>query len=504
MPRRASLETLKGVTLHGLALAILLWPLAGVEFVPMVDLPGHLAITRVVDDFLHGKYRDTLQLNLDPIHKPTYVMLYAVFAVLPKGMVGPAAVGLMIALCYAAVCHSIASLGRRSASSPLVVSLAALVSMFSYSSTFFWGLIPFSLAMPPALIAWRAYLEASGIVDEPPGATSRTTAPGVVFLMAAVLAHVVHPLSSLFLGIMLAGAAVPALAFALGGRAVAGTTTASRGWAVAGPLVAWVLVVGTLQVLTAPPNYDAALARSAPALLAPFHGTAAARAFLAQIPVELAVVPTRERATTYVAYPIAVAVLLAASCVLALAGSLMSRPGARSAHTDAPAPVRAGSPVARLAAVFVVSACVLLFLRHDLLQMGIRALFFPVRAPGFLVFFFAVLAAALLLRLLASNRAALPLGSVFVVCALGLAMERSTVLRVHFRAFDQKVHAFFRGDIPDRYFQSQPFSYGDHIRVYNCYFDATCHDLSRLFFSIYADATIYPVSKKRPPLDAGT
>ena len=40
--------------MHGVALAILLWPLVGIEFVPMVDLPGHLAITRVLDDFLHG------------------------------------------------------------------------------------------------------------------------------------------------------------------------------------------------------------------------------------------------------------------------------------------------------------------------------------------------------------------------------------------------------------------------------------------------------------------
>lgn len=484
----------KAVVLHGLALAILLWPLAGIEFVPMVDLPGHLAITRVLDDVLHGKYRDTLQLNLDPIHKPTYALLYAVFAVLPKALVGPVAVGLMIALCYAAVCHSIASLGRRPASSPLVVSLATLVGMCCYGSTFFWGLIPFFLAIPPALIAWRAYLEASGVVDPPRGG-ARAASSARVFIAAAVLAHVVHPLASLFLGIMLAGAAAAAIACALGRRADGGTTATARLWSVVWPLAVWAVVVSTLQILTAPSNYDEALGRSAPALLAPFHGVAAARAFLAQIPIELGVVPTRERATTHVAYPIAVAVLLAASCVLALVGALASRTRAdRSPPNASP-----GSPVARMAAAFVLSALVLLFLRHDLLQMGIRALFFPVRAPGFLVFFFAVLAAAMILRTLERNRAATPLGIVLVVCALGLAMERSAVLRVHFLAFDQKVHAFFRGDIPDRYFQSQPFSYGDHIRVYNCYFDATCYDLSRLFFSIYADATIYPVSKKRMP-----
>lgn len=499
MPRRAPLETLKAVVLHGLALAILLWPLAGIEFVPMVDLPGHLAITRVLDDFLHGKFQDTLQLNLDPIHKPTYLLLYAVFAVLPKSLVGPVAVGMMIALCYAAVCHSIASLGRRPASSPLVVSLAVLASMFCYSSTFFWGLMPFFLAMPPALIAWRAYLEASGGVAAPHAAAARTRS-AVVFIAAAVLAHVVHPLASLFLGIMLAGAAATAIAFALGGRADAGTTVTARLRSVAWPLAVWAVVVGTLQILTAPSNYDEALTRSAPALLAPFHGVAAARAFLAQIPIELGVVPTRERAMTTVAYPIAVAVLLGASCVLALAGALLSRGRADRSHENAPGTGVAG---VRLATVFVLSALVLLFLRHDLLQMGIRALFFPVRAPGFLVFFFAVLAAALLLRALERNRFATPLGIVLVVCALGLAMERSAVLRVHFVAFDGKVHAFFRGDIPDRYFQSQPFSYGDHIRVYNCYYDAACWDLSRLFFSIYADSTIYPVSKKRPPAGTG-
>jgi hypothetical protein len=497
MPRRASLDMLRIVVLHGVALAILLWPLAGVEFVPMVDLPGHLAITRVVDDFVHGKYRDTLQLNLDPNHKPTYVLLYAVFAVLPKPLVGPVVVGLMIALCYAAVCHSIAALGRRSAFSPLVVSLAVLTSMFCFSSTFFWGLIPFFVAMPPALIAWRAYLQASGSVDEPGDPVAPRTKQARVFVAAAVGAHVVHPLASLFLAIMLAGAAIPAFVFALGRRTADGTATRTRLWSVVWPLGAWVLVVGTLQLATAPPNYDETLARSAPALTAPFHGVAAARAFLAQIPVELNVVPTRERATTSLSYPLAAAVLLAAACALALLGALVTRMNARPLDSNVHPPARTGSAVARLAAIFVVSALLLLFLRHDLLQMGIRALFFPVRGPGFLVFFFAVLAAALLLRLLDGNRFAGPLGIALIVCALGLAIERSAVLRVHFVAFDQKVHAFFRGDIPDRYFQSQPFSYGDHIRVYNCYFDATCYDLSRLFFSIYADATIYPVSRKR-------
>lgn len=497
MPPRASLDTLKAVAVHGLALAILLWPLAGLEFLPMVDLPGHLAITRVLDDFLHGKFQDTLQLNLDPIHKPTYVLLYAVFAVLPKPLVGPVAVGLMIALGYAAVCHSIAVLGTRTASSPLVASLAVLVSMFCYSSTFFWGLIPFFLAMPPALIAWRSYLEASGVVD-----ARRTTAnPALAFVAAAVVAHVVHPLASLFLGIMLAGAALPAIAFALGRRADTGTAITARLRSIVGPLVVWVVVVGALQVVTAPSNYDQALARSAPALTAPFHGVAAARAFLAQIPVELNVVPTRERAATSLSYPLAVAVLMAAACGLALLGALVARATARPLEENVHPPARGGPTAARLATAFVVSALLLLFLRHDLLQMGIRALFFPVRGPGFLVFFFAVLAAAVLLRLLDGNRFAGPLAIALVVCALGLAAERSAVLRVHFVAFDQKVHAFFRGDIPDRFFQSQPFSYGDHIRVYNCYFDPTCYDLSRLFFSIYADATIYPVSKKRPPPD---
>ncbi len=499
MMPRGPRPAFQAVALHGVALAILLWPLVGIVYVPMVDLPGHLAITRVLGDVLHGQHRHTLQLNVDPVHKPTYVLLYAVFALLPKAVVGPVAAGLLVAACYAAVCVVIAALGKRAASSPPVVALALLVGMFCYSSAFFWGLIPFLLSMPPALLAFGAYLQASGVTDGAGPAPSRAKGRALAFLAAALLAHVVHPLASFFLAIMVAGAAAAGVAFALVPRGTAARAAPARLWSVAGPLVVWVLAVATLHLLTAPPGHERDLARSAPALAAPFHGLAAARAFLAQMPIELDMLPIRNPAATRVAYPIAVGLLLAGAWIVALVGSRLPRSTPR---TGGSAAMRAPSPAARLATVFVLCALLLLFLRHDLVRISGRALWFPVRAPDYLVFFFGALAAALILRSMEPGRGSRLVTAVLVTGALALAGERSAVLRTHFVAFDGRVRAFFAGELPDRWFRSQPFGYVDHIRVYNCYFDAVCNDHRSLFFAIYPDATIYPVSRVRPPAGA--
>ncbi|MCC6765118.1 MAG: hypothetical protein IT293_10685 [Deltaproteobacteria bacterium] len=485
------------MALHGAALAILLWPLVGIAFVPMVDLPGHLAVTRILDDVLHGQYRDSLQLNLNPVHKPAYVLLYGIFALLPKAEVGPVAVGVMVAAFYAAVCHGVASLGRRPASSPLAVSLALLVTMFLYGSAFFWGLIPFLLSVPPALIAYVAYFEASGVVNAARAAGPGTGRRVALFVAAALLAHVVHPISSLFLAIMLAGAAGAAVALELGGLRTAGA--AARVWPSAWPLVVWASAVVTLHVLTAPAGHELDLARSMPAFAAPFHGVAAARAFLAQIPIELGIPPIREPASAVASYPVVVAFFLAASCAVGLVASLIPRAADRPAARQ-PAPPLAASPALRLALVFVLSALLFLFLRHDIVGLGRRLLWFPVRGPCFLVFFFGVLTAALVLRSLEPIRSSRLVTSVLVACALAIAAERSVVLRGQFAAFDEKARAFLHGDIPDRWFRSQPFGYADHLRVYHCYFEEACPDHHPLFFSIYRDdATIYPVSAIRGP-----
>lgn len=494
MTARRPLEVVRVLALHAVALAVLLWPLVGVLFVPMVDLPGHLAITRVLGDYLHGSFRDSLQLNLDPVHKPAYVLLYVLYAVLPKSAVGPVAAGAIVALFHAAVVYAIASLARRPASSPLVACLALLIAMFVFNSLFFWGLIPFLLGMPPALLAYVAYLRASGSVDGP-----GTKIDALVFLVMAMVAHVVHPLATIFLAIMVAGAALAAILSGLIERATGRSEATTHAlWFIVVPPVVWVVAVATLQYLTAPADYGGTLGRSAAAVVAPFHGLDAARAFLAQTKIELGVVPTRDPASTLLAYPVAVALYLIAAWVVVFVVSLTSR--SIPDRTGTPRPTAAGdrAAVRRLAVVFVVSALLYLFIRHDLLPMPHRNLWFPVRAPGFLVFFFGTLAAALVLRGLPSSGASRVVSAVLVLGALAIASERSAVLHVHFASFDGKVQAFFRGEMPDRYFRSQPFSYVDHIRVYNCFFDAVCKDHSGLFFAIYPDATIYPVSRIAP------
>jgi hypothetical protein len=255
----------------------------------------------------------------------------------------------------------------------------------------------------------------------------------------------------------------------------------------------------TLHLLAAPERHELDLERSTAAFAAPFHGLAAARAFLAQIPIELGLLPTRNPASTFIAYPVAVALFLAASCTVALVAPIAPRSVDPHVLAQRSATTLAGHPVFRLATVFILSALLFLFVRHDIVRVNIGALWFPVRGPAFLVFLFGVLVAALLLHALDASRYSRLLSIVIVVCGLGITLERSAVLRVHFVEFDGKVRAFRHGDIPDRYFRRQPVTYGDHIRAYNCYFDEICYDRGRLFFSIYPNATIYPLSITRPP-----
>jgi hypothetical protein len=191
--------------------------------------------------------------------------------------------------------------------------------------------------------------------------------------------------------------------------------------------------------------------------------------------------PTRNPADTFVFYPVSVAVLLAAACTIALATS------------------KARRPVAGLAVVFGFSALLCSFLRHDIVALNVVSLWYPIRGPAFLISFFGVLVAAVLLRALDASRHARLVSVVLAVCGLGLALERSAVLHVHFAEFDRKVHALLNGEVMDGYFRQQPVTYGDHIRAYHCYFNPICHDQSRLFFSILPDATIYPVSPIREP-----
>ena len=486
----------RGLLAHGIALAILLWPLVGIEFVPMVDLPGHLAITRVLDDYLHGQYHDSLRLNPDPVYKPTYVLLYGLFLLLPKSMVGPCAAAFLVAAIYAAVCYAVATLADRPASSPLVVSLAILIAMFSYGSAFFWGLIPFLLAAPPALVAYASYLRASGVVGVVRETAPRFETHAFIFLAAALAAHAVHPLASFFLAIMLAPAALVAAGLAVAARA---EPTMGRLGPVAGPLVVWAPAVLLLHRLGATSRNELDLQHSMSAALLPFHGLAAARAFLAQIPIELGLLPTRDPSSTFVSYPVGVATFLVAACVIAFAASRIAR---TSDEARGSAASLAHDPAFRLGLVLVASALLFLFARHDLVRVSMGALWYPVRGPAFVVFFFGALAAALLLRLLERGGSTRWVAIPVVVCALGLTVDRSAVLGVHFARFDQQVAGFFRSEVTERWLRSQPLGYNDHIRTYNCFFDAVCRDHHALFFSIYPNATIYPLSLAHVPPDA--
>ncbi|MEO6028733.1 MAG: hypothetical protein ABIR79_17860, partial [Candidatus Binatia bacterium] len=347
--------------------------------------------------------------------------------------------------------------------------------------------IPFLFSVPFALVAFAYYLAASGVVDRDIPAGRSST---MLFILSGVTAHVVHPLASLFLGMMLAASAVATLTLDVFGRKEGASTTArvrTVGW----PIVTWAAAVVVVHLLGAPARHELDVSRSTGALLAPFHGLAAARKFLAQIPIELGLVPTRNAATTVIGYPIAVTLFFAVSGAIAVMAAMLGR----SSDRGAPAWAFVRQPIVRLGAVLLVSASLVLFVRHDIIRVTMGGLWFPVRAPAFLVFFFGVLAAAILVRALEGGRWTVLLSAAITVCGLGLALERSAVLRTHFVEFDHKVRGFFRGEVTERYLRAQPVSYGDHIRTYNCYFDATCRDLSPLFFSIYPDATIYPLSR---------
>ena len=132
-------------------LAILL-SLAGLwltPYPPVVDLPQHAAQVATLQELWSGNelYNQTFELNWFAPYTLTYLLLYALALVLPVGIAGK----LLISACVAAVPLLTRQLLRATDSQP---AWAWLTVPGALSVAFYWGFMPFLLAIPVGLYLW--------------------------------------------------------------------------------------------------------------------------------------------------------------------------------------------------------------------------------------------------------------------------------------------------------------------------------------------------------------
>jgi len=166
------------------AIPILLAP-----FPPATDLPQHIAQVRLFKDALAHPGGPLVIQWLAP-NNLVYVLLYVLWSVLPAGMVGPAALLLIVMLWIAAIHRLGAWRGRSPAG-------AAVASLLVFNQSFYWGFLNFLVGFPvfvlwfslaaaePRRPSWKLWGALAGTSLLLYGSHALWFAAGAVWLVAA-------------------------------------------------------------------------------------------------------------------------------------------------------------------------------------------------------------------------------------------------------------------------------------------------------------------------------
>jgi hypothetical protein len=445
---------------HALALGLLVTPLAGHRFVPAVDLPNHLAVVRVASDHLHGAWPEELELNLRPAYKPVWLLALAIYEVLPDAL-RPwypawflAAVAALFYGCTIAALRILAGPGRAAATE---AALASAVALLFYSPAFYWGLLGYLAAVGVAVLAFACFV--------------RWLACGerrwlLAFYGATAASHLTHPMSSLFLAVLVGIAAAVGVA----------REPARARWIV-GALAAWLPGIALLHRLSFAGGAGVDLRKTLASLGWPLQSVPEAWRFLLETFAPRPWLPNTVSGELLVPR-----VALTAGFLLVAAGLCLALAWGRRRE------------IGLLAAIAGACFAAFVLLRHDLLALaGPVWTWYPVRfTPLALGAIFALLGAAILILLREPERPWLRAACVALSLAIGV--QASASLRRHFRQFDEAAathYASGRRGWPDR---TQHYRYDYHFGTYRCLFEPRCETLQDLWFVRYPDLPIYLLS----------
>jgi hypothetical protein len=126
-------------------LALALIPILLVPFPPSTDLPQHIAQVRLFKEALANPGGPYVIQWLAP-NNLIYVFLLVFWAVLPVGLIAPAALALVVFL-WAAAIHGLAAGRGRS------LAAAAVASLLIFNQSFYWGFLNFLMGFP-VFVLW--------------------------------------------------------------------------------------------------------------------------------------------------------------------------------------------------------------------------------------------------------------------------------------------------------------------------------------------------------------
>ncbi|MCB0311418.1 MAG: hypothetical protein KDD42_09295, partial [Bdellovibrionales bacterium] len=112
----------------------------------------------------------------------------------------------------------------------------------------------------------------------------------------------------------------------------------------------------------------------------------------------------------------------------------------------------------------------------------------------------AILAASYLVRIAHTapyQKLSVAVVNVFLV---GLIGWRAALLHRHFQRYSLSVDQYLNTKtIPQFFHSGVPITYVEHLPTYHCYYEDTCESYSRLFFLMYPDTRIFPLSPRPKP-----
>jgi hypothetical protein len=150
-PRARSLATWLTIV----AIVVLCLPALVLAYLPMTDLPQHLAIASILNNVDDPAFGFASYYTVDWWHTP-YVLPYAIAVAL--AMVMPLAIAMKIVVFLSLVAYPLGVMALlRAARKPLWFALLALPLV--YNRSVFWGFINFSMAIGLALAAFACFIE---------------------------------------------------------------------------------------------------------------------------------------------------------------------------------------------------------------------------------------------------------------------------------------------------------------------------------------------------------
>lgn len=449
---------------------LILSPLLGVAMPPAVDLVGHLAVLRFVIEFCNGSYQELYTLNYWPIYKPTYVALYALAKVLPLRLVGVTFLSAVVLLYFASILITLRISLPAEQLRLRVIIFALATSTLVYNNAFAWGLIVYLSAVPFATIAYISWIT---------WLFSRKSKHRTLAITTSLIAHLIHPIASLYLGLAVATSST---VFLLSSRFKGFLAITASG-------TLWAVLLLFLQQIGYPQATDTLLRLKGPL-------------FSASTTIELLQTVPRKLIQIFI-QPESI---LSQQFLWVSCGSITFGILAIGLHSLLTKPVTVEEQTCPPSGFLLVAAFSNLLLLFGLNLDAIRlpgapgVLWHSTRGSAMLVMWAFILAGAAIMKHFSKHPTRVPVTSIFAMLILLSTSLRLFDLRKQFVDFDSQAKAYVEQQTPLDKNTNIRQSHHRQLIQYHCYLHGKCTPefTPELFIHRHPQAALYPLRLIHP------